>query len=100
MEQFKVIEVKESIFADNNAEADRVRALLKEQGTFLLNLMSSPGGGKTTTLRATIAALKDELRMGVMRRISTRTWTPPPSPRQASGPSSSTPAACAIWTPA
>ncbi len=66
MEQFKVIEVKESIFADNNAEADRVRARLKEQGTFLLNLMSSPGGGKTTTLRATIAALKDELRMGVM----------------------------------
>ena len=66
MEQFKVIEVKESIFADNNAEADRVRAELKKQGTFLLNLMSSPGGGKTTTLRRTISALKDELRMGVM----------------------------------
>ncbi len=66
MEQFKIIEVKESIFADNNAEADKVRAELKKQGTFLLNLMSSPGGGKTTLLRRTIAALKDELRMGVM----------------------------------
>ena len=66
MEQYKIIEVKESIFADNNAEADKVRAELKKQGTFLLNLMSSPGGGKTTLLRRTIAALKDELRMGVM----------------------------------
>ena len=66
MEQFKIIEVKESIFADNNAGADKVRAELKKQGTFLLNLMSSPGGGKTTLLRRTIAALKDELRMGVM----------------------------------
>jgi hydrogenase nickel incorporation protein HypB len=66
MDPIRVIEVKESIFADNNAEADKVRAELKKQGTFLLNLMSSPGGGKTTLLRRTIAALKDELRMGVM----------------------------------
>ena len=66
MEQFKIIEVKESIFADNNAEADKVRAMLKKQGTFLLNLMSSPGGGKTSLLRRTIAQLRDELRMGVM----------------------------------
>ena len=66
MEQFKIIEVKESIFADNNARADALRAELKSQGTFLLNLMSSPGSGKTCTLRRTIAALKEELRMGVM----------------------------------
>ena len=66
MDPYKVIEVKQSVFADNNADADRLRAELKEQGAFLLNLMSSPGGGKTSTLRRTIAALKDELRMGVM----------------------------------
>ena len=66
MDPYKVIEVKESIFADNNADADRLRAELKRQGTYLLNLMSSPGSGKTTTLRRTIAALKDELRLGVM----------------------------------
>ena len=66
MDPYKVIEVKQSVFADNNADADRLRAQLKEQGTFLLNLMSSPGGGKTSTLKRTIAALKEELRMGVM----------------------------------
>ena len=66
MDPFKVIEVKQSIFADNNADADRLRGQLKEQGTFLLNLMSSPGSGKTSLLRRTIAGLKDELRIGVM----------------------------------
>ena len=66
MDPYKVIEVKQSVFADNNADADRLRAELKEQGTFLLNLMSSPGSGKTSTLKRTIAALKEELRMGVM----------------------------------
>ncbi|MBQ3277036.1 MAG: hydrogenase nickel incorporation protein HypB [Oscillospiraceae bacterium] len=66
MNPFKVIEVKESIFADNNADADRLRQELKGQGTYLLNLMSSPGSGKTSTLKRTIAALKDELRLGVM----------------------------------
>ena len=66
METYKIIEVKESIFADNNAEAQKLRCELKAQGTFLLNLMSSPGSGKTSTLKRTIAALKDELRMGVM----------------------------------
>lgn len=66
MDSYKVIEVKQSIFADNNADADRLRAELKEQKTFLLNLMSSPGSGKTTTLKRTIAALKDEMRIGVM----------------------------------
>ena len=66
MDSYKIIEVKQSIFADNNADADRLRRELKGQGTYLLNLMSSPGSGKTTTLKRTIEALKDELRMGVM----------------------------------
>ena len=66
MNNYKVIQVKESVFADNNADADRLRSELNEQGTFLLNLMSSPGSGKTSTLKRTIAALKEELRMGVM----------------------------------
>lgn len=66
MEEYKVIEIKRSVFENNDREADRVRAELKKQRTFLLNLMSSPGSGKTTTLKATIARLKDELKMGVM----------------------------------
>ena len=66
MEQYKVIEIKESVFADNNREADRVRESLKGEKTFLLNLMSSPGSGKTTTLLRTIEGLKGSLRMGVM----------------------------------
>ena len=66
MSELKVIEIKQSVFADNNREADRVRAELKKEHTFLLNLMSSPGSGKTTTLKATIARLKDKLRIGVM----------------------------------
>ena len=66
MSELKVIEIKQSVFADNNREADRVCAELKKEHTFLLNLMSSPGSGKTTTLKATIARLKDKLRIGVM----------------------------------
>ena len=66
MESIRIIELKESIFADNNADADRLRRQLKQQGTFLLNLMSSPGSGKTSTLKRTIAALQDELSIGVM----------------------------------
>ena len=66
MDPIRVIEVKESIFADNNADAERLRGHLKKQGTFLLNLMSSPGSGKTTTLKQTIGALKDEMKIGVM----------------------------------
>lgn len=66
MDTFKIIEVKESVFADNDREAARLRQELKQSGTFLLNLMSSPGSGKTTTLLRTIETLKDELRMGVM----------------------------------
>lgn len=66
MDEFKVIEIKRSVFENNDKEADRVRAELKKEKTFLLNLMSSPGSGKTTTLKATIARLKDEFKMGVM----------------------------------
>lgn len=66
MEQYKIIEVKESVFADNDREAVRLRQELKRDRTFLLNLMSSPGSGKTTTLRGTIARLQRDLRIGVM----------------------------------
>jgi len=64
--QVRVIEVKQSVFESNDREADKLRSDLKEQGIFLLNLMSSPGSGKTTTLTRTIEALKDEMRIGVM----------------------------------
>ena len=66
MDNYRVIELKQSVFADNNADADRLRAELKEKGVFLVNLMSSPGSGKTTTLTKLINALKDELKIGVM----------------------------------
>ncbi len=66
MEKYKIIEIRESIFADNDREADRIRAGLKAEKTFLLNLMSSPGSGKTTTLLRTIEALEKDLRIGVM----------------------------------
>ena len=66
MDTYKIIEVKESVFADNDREAARVREALKQKGTFLLNLMSSPGSGKTTTLLRTVEGLKDQLRIGVM----------------------------------
>ncbi len=66
MEPFKVYEIKQSVFANNDREADKVREELKERKTFLLNLMSSPGSGKTSTLKRTIAALKDEMSIGIM----------------------------------
>ena len=66
MDEFKVIEIKRSVFENNDREADRLRNELKREKTFLLNLMSSPGSGKTTTLKATIARLKDEMNIGVM----------------------------------
>ena len=66
MERYKIIEVKESVFANNDREAARLREDLKREKTFLLNLMSSPGSGKTTTLRRTIETLRDDLRIGVM----------------------------------
>jgi len=66
LKEFRVLEIKESVFADNNADADRLREELKESKTFLLNLMSSPGAGKTSTLVKTIAALKYKLNIAVM----------------------------------
>lgn len=66
MGDVRVIEVKQSVFADNDRKADELRRELRERGTFLLNLMSSPGSGKTTTLSRTIEALKDELSIAVM----------------------------------
>lgn len=66
MDEFKVIEIKRSVFENNDKEADRIRSRLKSEKTFLLNLMSSPGAGKTTTLKSTIARLKDDLKIGVM----------------------------------
>ena len=66
MSDFKVIEIKKSVFEDNDKEADKLRVELKADKTFLLNLMSSPGSGKTTTLLRTIEALKDDLRIGIM----------------------------------
>lgn len=66
MEGYRILEVKQSVFDNNNRAADLLREDLKKDRTFLLNLMSSPGSGKTTTLRRTIAALKDEFRIGVM----------------------------------
>ena len=62
----RTIEIKQSIFADNDRDADALRSELREKGVFLLNLMSSPGSGKTTTLVKTIAALQNELRIGII----------------------------------
>lgn len=66
MDVYKVIEVKQSVFANNDADAEELRKQLKKEKTFLLNLMSSPGSGKTTTLMRTISLLKNEMRIGVM----------------------------------
>lgn len=66
MKEMKVIEVKQSVFADNDADANKLRDQLKSEKTFLMNLMSSPGSGKTTTLVQTINKLSDDLRIGVM----------------------------------
>ncbi|MGP1587506.1 MAG: hydrogenase nickel incorporation protein HypB [Treponemataceae bacterium] len=66
MDKVKVIEIKQSIFENNDRRAEILRSELKTKGVFLLNLMSSPGSGKTTTLMKTISLLKDELKIGVM----------------------------------
>ncbi len=66
MDEVKIIEIKKSVFADNDADAAKLREELKSKGVFLLNLMSSPGSGKTTTLIKTINLIKDKLRVAVM----------------------------------
>lgn len=66
MEEVKILEIKQSVFADNDRQAQALRDELKEKKIFLLNLMSSPGSGKATTLTRTIAALKDQIKIGVM----------------------------------
>ena len=66
MKDYRIIEIKESILEDNDRDAEELRKELKAQNTFLLNLMSSPGAGKTTTLVRTIGMLKDEFAIGIM----------------------------------
>lgn len=66
MDSFRILEIKQGVFEDNDHQANLLREELKKEKTFLLNLMSSPGSGKTTTLTKTINALKSEMRIGVM----------------------------------
>ena len=66
MDEIRLIEVKQDIHADNEAVANELRKQLAEEQTFLLNLMSSPGAGKTTTILSTVAALQDDLRVAVI----------------------------------
>lgn len=66
MEKVRILEVKQSVFASNDAQAEKLREELKQKGIYLLNLMSSPGSGKTTTLTRLIALLKEDLKIGVM----------------------------------
>lgn len=66
MEKVSILEVKQSVFASNDAQAEKLREELKQKGIYLLNLMSSPGSGKTTTLTRLIELLKEDLKIGVM----------------------------------
>ena len=66
MDPYRVIEVKQSVFADNDKDAEALRRELKEQGTFLVNLMSSPGSGKTTTLTNLLKGLPQDMKVGIM----------------------------------
>lgn len=66
MDEVKIIEIKKSVFADNDKAADELRKELKQKGVYLLNVMSSPGSGKTTTLIQTINRIKDKIRVAVM----------------------------------
>jgi len=66
MEAFKVLEIKQSVFDNNDRQAELLREELKKDGVFLLNLMSSPGSGKTTTVLRTIEALQNEMNIGIL----------------------------------
>jgi len=66
VKEYKVLKIKQSVFEDNNKDANLLREELRNNNTFLLNLMSSPGSGKTSTLTKIISKLKDEMRIGVM----------------------------------
>lgn len=66
MEKVRILEVKQSVLANNDAQAEKLREELKQKGIYLLNLMSSPGSGKTTTLTRLIELLKEDLKIGVM----------------------------------
>ena len=66
MDEVRVIEIKKSVFADNDEDAGKLRKELKERGVYLLNLMSAPGSGKTTTLIGTLQRIKDKVRVAVM----------------------------------
>ena len=66
LEKVRILEVKQSVFANNDAQAEKLREELKQKGIYLLNLMSSPGSGKTTTLTRLIELLKEDLKIGVM----------------------------------
>ena len=88
MRSFQVYEIKQSVFENNDREADKLRAELKKEKTFFLNLMSSPGSGKTTTLLRTIDTLAGKYRMGIME-----------ADIDSSVDAKTIAAACAIWMP-
>ena len=97
MGKVRILEIKESVFADNDRQADQLRIRLKEKGVFLMNLMSSPGSGKTTTLKRTIAALKDDLRIGVMEADIDQMWMHLQLPKPGQKQFSCIQVACVIW---
>lgn len=66
MDSVRILEIKQSVFSNNDAQADKLRQELKEKGIYLLNLMSSPGSGKTTTLTRLIEELRGDMKIGVM----------------------------------
>ena len=85
LKKVRILEVKQSVFANNDAQAEKLREELKQKGIYLLNLMSSPGSGKTTTLTRLIELLKEDLKIGVMEadidatsilliRTASQTW--------------------------